>query len=79
MGTIASQIVSLALGYSTVYSDADQRKTSKLRVTVLCVGNSLGTGEFPAQMTSITENLSMWWRHMLTMILSAPQRALPTR
>ena len=26
MGAIASQITSLTIGYSTVYSDADQRK-----------------------------------------------------
>ena len=38
-------------------------KTSKLRVTGLCVGNSLGTGEFPAQMASNAENDSIWWRH----------------
>ena len=39
------------------------KKTSKLRVTGLCAGNSLGTGEFPAQMASNTENVSIWWRH----------------
>ena len=38
-------------------------KTSKLRVTGLCVGNSPGTGEFPAQMASYAENVSIWWRH----------------
>ena len=32
-------------------------KTSKLRVTGLCVGNSPGTGEFTAQMTSNAENV----------------------
>ena len=31
------------------------KKTSKLRVTGLCAGNSPGTGEFPAQMTSNAE------------------------
>ena len=41
MGAIASQITSLTIVYSTVYSDAD-KKTSKLRVTGLCVGNSPG-------------------------------------
>ena len=35
------------------------KKTSKLRVTGLCVGNSSGTGEFPAQMASNTENVSI--------------------
>ena len=39
------------------------KKTSKLRVTGLCVGNSPGTGEFPAQMDSYAENVSIWWRH----------------
>ena len=35
------------------------KKTSKLRVTGLCVG----TGEFPAQMASSAENVSISWRH----------------
>ena len=39
------------------------KKTSKLRLTGLCVGNSPGTGEFPAQMASYAENVSIWWRH----------------
>ena len=39
------------------------KKTSKLCVTGLCVGNSRGTGEFPAQMASNTENVSIWLRH----------------
>ena len=39
------------------------KKTSKIRVTGLCEGNSPGTGEFPAQMASNAENGSIWWRH----------------
>ena len=39
------------------------KKTTKLRVTGLCVGNSPVTGEFPAQMASDAENVSIWWRH----------------
>ena len=62
MGATASQITSLSIVYSTVYSDAD-KKTPKLRVTGLCEGNSPGTGEFPAQMASNAENVSIWWRH----------------
>ena len=38
-------------------------KTSKLRDTGLCAGNSPVTGEFPAQMASNAENVSIWWRH----------------
>ena len=39
------------------------KKMSKLRVTGLCEGNSPVTGEFPAQMASNAENVSIWWRH----------------
>ena len=39
------------------------KKTSKLRVTGLCVGNSPVTGEFPAQTASNAEFFSIWWRH----------------
>ena len=39
------------------------KETSKLRVTGLCAGNSPVTGEFPAQMASNEENVSIWWRH----------------
>ena len=42
------------------------KKTSQLRVTGLCVGNSSGTGEFPAQMASNAESVSFWWRHHVT-------------
>ena len=39
------------------------KKTSMLRETGLCAGNSPVTGEFPAQMASNAENASNWWRH----------------
>ena len=39
------------------------KKTSKLRVTGLCEGNSPVTGEFLAQRASNAENVSIWWRH----------------
>ena len=39
------------------------KKTWKLHVTGLCAGNSPGTGEFPAQMASNTENVFIWWCH----------------
>ena len=44
-------------------------KTSKLRVTGLCVGNSPKTGEFPAQRASNADNVSIWWRHHDSLIL----------
>ena len=55
MGTMVSQITSLTIVYWTVYSGADQRKHQS--------STSLGTGEFPAQMASNAENVSMWWCH----------------
>ena len=46
MRVMVSQITNLTIVYSTVYSGADQKKTSKLRVTGLSQGNSPVTGEF---------------------------------
>ena len=39
------------------------KKTSKLRVTGFCAGNSPVTGECPGQRASIAENVSIWCRH----------------
>ena len=39
------------------------KKTSKIRVTDLCAGNSPVTGEFRAQMASNAENVSIWCCH----------------
>ena len=44
------------------------QKISKLRVTGLCVGNSPGTGEFPAQMASYADNVSIQWRHHVAIL-----------
>ena len=69
---MASQITCLTVVYSTVYSACSWRrskKTSKLRVTGLCAGNSLVIGEFPTQMASNAENVSIWWRHHDTILI----------
>ena len=39
------------------------KKTSQLRVTDLCAGNSTVTGELPAQMANNAESISIWWHH----------------
>ena len=57
----AFQITSLTIVYSTIYSDADQRKHQSS--TSLAFGKSPLTGEFPAQMASNAENVSIWWCH----------------
>ena len=58
MGTIASQITSLTIVYSIVLV-ADQRKHQSSASPAFVPG----TGEFPAQMASYSENVSIWWRH----------------
>ena len=63
MGAMASQITSLTIVCSAVYSMRRSKKTSKLRVTGPLCGNSPVTGEFPAQRASNVENVSIWWRH----------------
>ena len=65
MGTKASQITSLTIVYSTVYSDADQRKhQSSASLSFVC---GEFTGEFLAQMASNAENVSIWWRDHVVM------------
>ena len=59
MDAMASQITSLAIVDSTVYSDAG-KKTSKLRVIGLCASKSLVSGEFPAWRASNEENAFIW-------------------
>ena len=63
MSALLSEITSPTIVYSTVYSRRRSKKTSKLRVTGLCAGNSSVTGEFHAQRASNAENVSIWWRH----------------
>ena len=63
MSTIASQITSLTIVYSSVYSGS--KKTSKCRVTGLCAGNSPGTVK---QRASNAENVSIWWRHHVNLL-----------
>ena len=53
------------------------KKTSKRSVTGHCAGNSPGTGEFPAQMTSNAENVSIWWRHHASPRENVPSAKLP--
>ena len=55
MGAIASQITNLMNVYSTVYSDADQRKDQSSASLALVGGIHRG----PAQMASNAENVSI--------------------
>ena len=60
MGTIAFQITSVTTVYSTVYSDAEQRKHQSSASVAFARGIHRG---FPAQMAGYAENVSIWWRH----------------
>ena len=62
MTTVASQITSLAVVYSIVYSGVDERKHQS-SASLAFVRGITGTGEFPAQRASYPENVSIWWRH----------------
>ena len=62
MTTMASQKTSLTVVYSTIYSDADQRKHQS-SASLAFVWGFTGTGEFPAQMASNAKNVSIWWGH----------------
>ena len=57
MSAMESQITSITIVYSTIYLGADQRKHPSPASLAFV------TGEFPAQMASNTENVSIWWRH----------------
>ena len=63
MSAMASQITGDPIVSWTVCSCAEKKKPSKLRVTGLFERNLLVAGEFPAQKTSIAENVSIWWCH----------------
>ena len=63
MSTMASQITSLTIVYSSVYSGADQRKYQSS--ASLAFEFPALTGEFPAQRASNAENVSIWWHHHL--------------
>ena len=59
MSVIASQITKLTIAYSTVYSGADQRNHQS-SVSLAFVLPAPVTGEFPTQMSSNAENVSIW-------------------
>ena len=59
MDAMASQITSLTIVYSTVYSDADQRKHESSASLAFMGGIHRG----PTQMASNAENIPIWWRH----------------
>ena len=65
-------ITSLTIFYSSVLFRRRSKKTSKLRVTGFCVGNSPGTGELPAQRASNADFIiNQWWRNSFDITILA--------
>ena len=50
-----------------------RRRSKKAPRHGLCARNSPVTGEFPAQVASNAENVSIWWRHHVTMVCILPK------
>ena len=59
MDPTVSQITTLTFVYSTVYSDADQRKHQSSAPLAFVWDLCAVPGEFPAQMASNAENVSI--------------------
>ena len=62
MGTIASQITNLMIVYSSVYSDADQRKYQS-SASLSFVWGIYRDRWIPCTKASYAENVSIWLRH----------------
>ena len=61
MSTIASRISSLNITQSFI--QAQIKENIKTPRHWPCAGNSPATGEFPTQMATNAENVSIWWCH----------------
>ena len=67
MSAMASQVTSLTIVYSTVYSSRRSKKTSKLRVTGLCAVNSPHKGPVTRK-TFPFDDVIMGWHVVITWI-----------
>ena len=59
MGAVASQITSLTIVFSTVYLSSGHRKHQSSASLAFFAGNSPEADEFPAQIASNAENVSI--------------------
>ena len=69
MSAMASQITSLTNVYPMVYSGADQRQHQSSASLAFVRVNQPVTGEVPAQRASNAENVSIWWRRHVLLLL----------
>ena len=63
MNAIASQITSLTIVYSIVYSHADQRKHQSSASLAFVRGIHRGLVNSPHKWPVTRKNVSIWWRH----------------
>ena len=63
LNTMASQITGVSIVYSTVCSDADQRKYQSSASQAFVRGIHRWPVNSPAQSASNAENASIWWHH----------------
>ena len=63
MGTIVSQITSLTIVYSTVYSGADQRKYQSSASLAFVRGIHQGLVNSPHKWPVTLKNVPIWWCH----------------
>ena len=72
MGVMASQITSLTIVYSAVYSRADQRKYQSSASLAFVRGIHLWPVNSPRKWPVTRKNISIWWRHhgMYSLVLA---------
>ena len=63
IGAMASQITSITIAYSTVYSGADQRKHQSSASLAFVRGINRGPVNAPHKWPVTRKNDSTWWRH----------------
>ena len=63
MSVMASQITSLSIVYSTIYSGADQRKRQSSTSLAFVHGINRSPVNFLHKRASNAEKVSIWWRH----------------
>ena len=74
MGAMESQITSVTIVYSTVYSGADQRKHQSSASLAFV----RGIHRWPVNSPEKGQNVSIWWRHHVTRYLTGCPKWLVT-
>ena len=68
MNAMASQVTSFRVVYSTVHSDADQRKHQSFASLAFVRGIHRWPVDSPHERPSNAENVSIWWRYHVCLV-----------